>query len=158
MRGETSRRRALLPPTELRFGRDELVLRGAARSRHRVENAAALGRNVLVRRSPQSTLQLVTAVAGEYHVGVGVDETGHHGAAPCVDTHGATPQRHVFGNGIRGTYEDDPVIERGDDTPWNRRDLAKCCAAPRCRAGTRHECIGALDQEIGLNHQRELWP
>ncbi len=83
---------------------EQLGVRGSARGSNGRRDAATGGRDLLVRDTGQTLLELVRPVAAEQQVGVGVDQTRRH----------QTTTHRVHGSCVRGVgraaHEDDGAV------------------------------------------------
>jgi hypothetical protein len=130
------------------------VLAGGARGGDGARDAAAGRGDLQIRGAPQAHLELVHSRSSVYQVGVRVDESGHHHAAPPVDHHRAVRRAHLIAD-LRGRAHGDDLPVRGGHRPIpDHADLAE--RRPRARPVGRpregQELRGVLNQEVGGLH------
>ena len=120
---------------------------------HGLQNAAAFGRDLRVRRASEPALQFLAPVAGKDEMGVRIDETRNDAAAARIDPYGVGRDRDVAVQRVRGPDEDDRAVGGGNRRAPKRSDVSLARAALRGGPRARRDEVGVLDEEVGASHE-----
>ncbi len=129
--------------------RHQLVLGRGPRGPNRGEDAAALGRDLRVRRAGQPPAQLVAPIAGEDDVGVAVDEAGNERAAATVDDARRGRDTDPGPDLRRGSDRHDGLAFTRDGAVGNQAGVALPRACSRRRTGDGVDLVEVFNEEHG---------
>ena len=127
--------------------RDQLVLGRLAHGVHAREDAAALGRDLLIALALRAQLEVLEPRRGEDGVGVAVHEAGEDHAAPHVQDPRLERLRVAADQVVRAGRDDLAVLDE-HRAHAAQAGLGHLCAAPRAGGADEGEELSRVDQEV----------